>query len=94
MRSCALGEGSGCTNAAAGMLKEHPEDPCINRTFERVCDRGQDAWACTMFGNALVKRHDPSDRSRIKEVLGRSCKYGHDDAACRSAEAILRDLMQ
>ncbi|HEY3445366.1 MAG TPA: hypothetical protein VGK67_03335 [Myxococcales bacterium] len=92
LRACRLGFASGCTNAAAGRLLVH-EDACALRTFEKICERAGDPWACTMFGGALAKGDGVAkDPARAREVLAKSCSHGADDPACQGAEQILRSL--
>ncbi len=97
MRACSLGNASGCTNAAATREAAQmaagsnlAEDNCSRKTYEAICDRAADPWACTMFGVAMLRSKNP-DLARVQEVLGRSCKHG-SNPACSSAQAILKSL--
>jgi hypothetical protein len=94
LRSCRLGYASGCTNAAAGRLQEgRPMDPCSLRTFQEVCARASDPWACAMLGGALVQGQATSrDPDRARTVLAKACAVDQDDSACQAAKAILSGL--
>lgn len=92
MRACQLGEGSGCTNAAAGRIKKNGEmDDCSFKTFGLACDRASEPWACTMFGKELaigpISRRNPV---LARKVLARSCRNGTEDAACSAAGTVLK----
>lgn len=94
LRSCELGFASGCTNAAAGRLGQTSEmDGCSERTFERTCERASDPWACTMHGAALVRSGAAKrDAVRARAALDKACRGNQDDAACRAADALSKDL--
>jgi hypothetical protein len=94
LRSCRLGFASGCTNAAAGRLaRGRPMDECSLRTFQQICERVGDPWACAMFGAALARgdstRRDPA---RARTVLAKACHADQEDPACQAAKAILSSL--
>lgn len=94
LRSCRLGYASGCTNAAAGRLEgAHPMDECSLRTFQQICERAGDPWACTMYGSALEGGEaTPRDPARARAVLAKACQVDETDPACRAARAILSRL--
>jgi hypothetical protein len=93
VRSCRLGYASGCTNAAAGRLAKHSMDPCSLRTFEQICERAGDPWACTMFGGALAQGEGTSrDPAHARTVLAKACAGAQEDPACVAAQAILSKL--
>lgn len=94
VRSCRLGYASGCTNAAAGRLQGgRAMDPCSLRTFDQICERAGDPWACTMLGGALAQGEaTPRDPVRARTVLGKACRADETDPACRAAKAILSKL--
>ena len=74
LEACRLGFASGCTNGAAGRLLGAPMDDCSFRTFDAVCTRARDPWACTMFGRELL--HGVASRrdlGRVRAVLVDSC---------------------
>jgi len=99
LRACRLGYASACTNVAAtrdaarsvGGSAISP-DECSRRTFESVCDRAGDPWACAMFGKSLLEDKGPRDAVRIREVLGKSCKQSEDDPACKASNSMLGQL--
>ena len=94
VRSCRLGYASGCTNAAAGRLAgDRTMDQCSLRTFEQICERAGDPWACTMFGGALAQAEaTPRDPARARTVLAKACEADQTDPACAAAQSILRGL--
>ncbi len=94
LRSCRLGFASGCTNAAAGRLQRGaPMDRCSLQTFERICDRAGDPWACTMLGGALARAEPASrDQVRARAALVKACQPDPKDPACQTAKAILGTL--
>ncbi|MBI5543913.1 MAG: sel1 repeat family protein [Deltaproteobacteria bacterium] len=100
LRACRLGFASACTNVAAtresaAEATGNPSviDDCSVRTYEAVCQRASDPWACTMFGGALLKGvRGPREVERAREVLGKSCKHGRDDPACAAAASLLKEL--
>ena len=86
MRSCRLGVASGCTNRAAGMLKNDAEDEavqtCAFRTFEKACER-DDPWGCTMQAFHLIHGVGTEpDTAKARQVLEKSCRNGPEDEAC------------
>lgn len=102
LRACRLGVASGCTNAAALLAKDEQrgralpagvDRACAWETFDVVCERAQDPWACTMLGTGLVEgkqlRRDPA---RARAVLARSCRFGPSDPACQTARRLLQQL--
>jgi hypothetical protein len=94
LRSCRLGYASGCTNAAAGRLQGgRPMDQCSVLTFQRICERAGDPWACAMWGAALARgdstRRDPA---RARTALTKACHADEEDPACKAAKAILSKL--
>lgn len=96
-RACRLGIVSGCTNRAAGIMKESsPDDSkvkaCAARTFGVACQH-DDPWACTMRA-ALLSRGlgVAQDREEALKVLLKSCKYGPDDPACEYARRLRAEL--
>lgn len=92
-RSCRLGYASGCTNAAAGRLRDGRIDECGLRTFGRACEDAGDPWACTMFGRALLNgKAGNRDVERARKALGKSCLHGDVDPACAAAKEILAKL--
>ena len=97
-RSCKLGQASGCTNRAAGMLVEQsdalPAQQCAARTFEKTCAL-DDPWGCTMLGLHLSRGLGVAPNpKRALEVMRKSCKFGTDDPACSYAMRIRRDIEQ
>lgn len=90
MRSCRLGFASGCTNAAAGRLQgDRSMDECSLRTFEPICERASDPWACTMLGAALAQGNaTPRDPARARTVLAGACHADQEDPACQAAQSI------
>jgi TPR repeat protein len=93
LRSCRLGYASGCTNAAAGRLQGGPMDQCSLRTFQQICDRAGDPWACTMLGSALERGEATSrDPARARAALAKACHADQEDSACQAAKAILSRL--
>jgi TPR repeat protein len=96
LRACRLGNRSGCTNHAAWILMQKPHDAealaCATRTFERMC-ASEDPWACTMFGNSLLRGLGTSrDPKRALEVLPQGCRLGPDDAACQAAQKLMEEI--
>jgi hypothetical protein len=94
LRSCRLGYPSGCTNAAAGRAREGGSmDECSVRTFDQICERSGDAWACTMLGGALFRGLGTSaDPIRARKVLAKACLADQDDPACQAAKGVLAAL--
>jgi len=99
-RACKLGVVSGCTNRAAGMLKERPDDKntetCAANTFDQGC-KYDDPWACTMSALHLaLGKGVAKNRENALKALQKSCKYGPEDEACmagnRMKEALLGEL--
>ena len=94
LRACSLGLASACTNAAAGRKPDVAAvDECGFRTFEAVCERASDPWACTMLGMALLdgkpRRRQPA---RARQVLATACRLGEEDPACATAKGLLARL--
>ena len=89
LRACRLGNMSGCTNRAAGILTygsgEEEGLRCATRTFEKTCEAG-DPWGCTMLGLHLVRGIgiDP-DYERAQNVLRLACEVDETDPACAAA---------
>jgi hypothetical protein len=97
-RACLLGEPSGCTNRAAGMLyfdgDAREVRRCANRTFEKTCGF-DDSWGCTMYGRALheglgVRRDD----TRALEVLEKACveEVRDDERSCQAATGLIEQI--
>ena len=90
-RACASGFVSGCTNQAAGMDSGGGES-CAIRTYGLACDRN-DPWACTMIGFHLTRGIGvDKDHERARKALAKSCRFGDDDDACRSAKSLLKEI--
>jgi hypothetical protein len=93
LRSCRLGFPSGCTNAAAGRIKGGEMDACSLGTFDAICERAGDPWACTMLGAALAKGEaTPRDAARARTVLDKACQHDQRDPACRAARSVADTL--
>ena len=100
-RACELGVISGCTNRAAGMMRENHEKrlenleehfECPMRTFEKSCEL-RDPWGCTMKGLLLSRpKYAGKDIARAKKALFDSCRIDAEDEACKYAQAILRKI--
>ncbi|MFN3302623.1 MAG: hypothetical protein ACK44A_02780 [Roseateles sp.] len=97
-RSCQLGVVSGCTNKAAGLSLEKPDDEgnrvCAAQTYAKAC-AFDDAWACTMY--ALHLGHGigiQKDKALASQVLEKSCKHGPEDDACSSGMKLKSRLQQ
>lgn len=95
-RACQQGIVSGCTNRAAGMLSEHPNDQpvlaCAVETFAKAC-AVDDPWACTMYAFHLGRGIGVAQNKALAiQVLGKSCKYGDDDPACRYGMGLKAEL--
>lgn len=92
-RACALGNASACTNWAASL--EAPKTTnraCLRATFEATCERGRDAWGCTMFGYIVADENlDAALLVKLRGWLPTSCRYGADDPACQSMNALIAD---
>lgn len=96
LRACKLGYISGCTNRAARILNDHPNDDkflkCAADTFEKSCEK-DDPWGCTMFGDILFRGIiRPKDEEKALQVLAKSCKYGDADAACVKAKELIEEI--
>jgi hypothetical protein len=90
-RACASGFVSGCTNEAAGLDAGRGE-ACAIRTYGLACDHN-DPWACTMIGFHLTRGIGvDKDHERARKALAKSCRFGDDDDACRSAKSLLKEL--
>ncbi|MRV71847.1 sel1 repeat family protein [Duganella sp. FT92W] len=97
-RSCKLGIMSGCTNRAAGMLSDDPDNrtvqQCAAQTFAKVCDF-DDPWACSMYALHLSRGLGvPQNPGLALKVLEKSCKYGAEDPACIGGMKLKRALEQ
>jgi hypothetical protein len=96
-RACKLGLTSGCTNRAAGMLSEAPEDitvqTCAADTFSKAC-AFDDPWACTMYASHLTsgKGTQPNKELALK-VLSKSCKFGIEDEACKNGMRLKKAIL-
>lgn len=98
LRACRLGYVSGCTNRAARILNDYPNDAkslkCAADTFEKSCEK-DDPWGCTMFGTVLFQGISrPKDEEKALQVLSKSCKYGEEDAACVRAKELIEEIKQ
>ncbi|HMS41052.1 MAG TPA: hypothetical protein PKE69_12555 [Pyrinomonadaceae bacterium] len=96
LRACKLGVISGCTNRAARILNDKPDDDksvkCAVDTFEKTCDE-DDAWGCTMFGFSLyLGKGRPQDFEKALKVLPKGCKFGEEDPACQMANQIIDEI--
>jgi hypothetical protein len=85
-RACKLGITSGCTNRAAGMLNDAPNNlgtnECTTKTFAKGCTF-DDPWACTMYAYQLTQgRGVPKNKALALKALEKSCKFGVNDQAC------------
>ncbi len=96
-RSCILGEASGCTNRAAGMLNVRPKNPdvrqCAAQTFTRTCAL-EDAWGCTMRGSLLYAGIGVEKNAKLAlEALDKGCEYSDEThEACKSAERLKEQI--
>lgn len=92
-RACTLGNASACTNWAASL--EAPKTTnraCLRATFEATCERGRDAWGCTMFGYIVAEENlDAALLTKLHGWLPTSCRYGAEDPACQSMKALIAD---
>lgn len=96
-RSCRLGVVSGCTNRAAGMLEDRPNDSqlqaCAAATFAKSCSF-DDPWGCTMYAFHLSRGIGVAqDKKLALKMLEKSCIYGAEDTACTTGLQ-LRDAIQ
>jgi hypothetical protein len=89
-RACRLGGASGCTNAAAAPSLE--KTACAGRTFQAVCDRDGDPWACAMFAMGLMNAKGKPDVARARAAFTKSCARGLDDPACVAATRLSEKL--
>jgi hypothetical protein len=93
LRACSLGNASGCTNRAAGLLANEPDLPdgaaCAARTFEITC-RQHDPWGCTMFGRALATGEGvPMDVERALAILPLAGVEDETFDACTAARELM-----
>lgn len=91
-RACRLGIVSGCTNRAAGLLREKPEDEaaaaCAARTLTLGC-AADDPWACALHGlNLALGQGVAQDQPKALEMLRKACRKGLADEACVAANRI------
>jgi TPR repeat protein len=96
LRACKFGIISGCTNIAAARFNIDDTDSetvkCSIDTFEKTCERDE-PWGCTMFGMVLTHGTGrPQDLDKALKVLSKSCKYGDEDEACKSAKSIEQQI--
>ena len=97
-RACKLGVASGCTNRAAAMSAQAPQDMavqrCAVRTYSKTCAHNE-PWGCTMYALHLSRglgvKADPDLALRM---LARSCQYGKDDPACSNAMALKQEILE
>ena len=96
-RSCKLGVMSGCTNRAAGMLDDRPDDSkvqaCAVATFAKTCSF-DDPWGCNMYALQLSRGIGVAqNRELALRVLEKSCQYGAEDPACSSGMQLRREIL-
>lgn len=97
-RACKLGVVSGCTNRAAGILKQSQDDPhaqsCAAETFSKGCSLN-DPWACTMYALHLSRglgiKRDPN---LALKALDKSCKNGPEDDACKFGRGLQKQVLE
>ena len=93
LEGCRHGYASACTNGAAGRSSGKPSDECAAKTFDLVCQRAQDPWACTMLGLTLVRGSGlVRDLDRARWALARACADDPADPACTAANSIAAQL--
>lgn len=97
-RACKLGIMSGCTNRAAGMLADAPENRgvqrCAAQTFAKVCTF-DDPWACIMYARHLARGKGVAQNPELAlKVLEKSCNYGPDDPACDAGMRLKAEITQ
>lgn len=62
-------------------------EDCTTRTFEMTCRAG-DAWGCTMYGAALIKRGERG--AQVRGALEAACANTNErDPACVAARQLL-----
>lgn len=98
LRACKFGDASGCTNNAAGRLKNAEKNSeqldCIADSFEMSCEKN-DPWGCTMFASLLIRGEGVEvDLQKALKALSKSCKYGLDDPACKKAKELKEEISQ
>lgn len=96
LRACKLGVISGCTNRAARIMNDKPDDEktvkCAVDTFEKTCEK-DDPWGCAMFGFALyLGKGRPQDLEKALKILPKACKFGEIDEACQMANQIIDEI--
>jgi TPR repeat protein len=97
-QACRLGAASGCTNKAAGLMRDKHTDPsiqaCAAETFSKACAL-DDPWACTMYAFHLSRGMGTKrDKKLALQVLSKSCRYGPEDAACSRGMALKKRLLE
>lgn len=97
-RACKLGVVSGCTNRAAVMASQAPQDArvqrCAVRTFRKTCELDE-PWGCTWYALHLTRGIGvKADPEAALKVLRKSCKYGKEDPACQNAMALKAQILR
>jgi TPR repeat protein len=93
LRACELSIVSGCTNRAARMLEQYPDDKkiekCTADTFEKTCSL-EDPWGCNMYALALTagKGREINLEEALK-TAGKACKNGDEDTACQQSKKLV-----
>ena len=103
-RACYLGVAAGCTNRAAGIMREFDGDPlvegaddsglgCAHATFALSCEDG-DPWGCTMLGLTFAFGEGvEKDADRARAALARVCEGQSDQSEpCVAARDIRAKL--
>ena len=98
LRACSLGVPSGCTNRAAGIMKNTArtaqDERCARASFEKTCVAG-DPWGCAMFGALLG--HGVGGERDVERSLGmleRGCRLGPGGDACNYARRAEREIRE
>lgn len=94
-RACKLGIISGCTNRAAGLLRDMNDASatCSSSTFEKTCAL-DDPWGCTMYALSLWKGTGgiKVDLEKAKTAAKKSCKFNETDPACEAGKNIIEAI--
>lgn len=103
-QACAVGGAGGCTNRAAGIRNGgYPRDPfhavepgerdlCLLQTFHVTCSE-EDAWGCTMLGQAYEMGEGAAPNKKYARQFYRmACMIAPDFAACEMATERLEGL--
>jgi uncharacterized protein YegJ (DUF2314 family) len=95
-RGCALGNVSACTNWVARRVAANPDvghTACVSRSFDVICGRAKDPWACTMLAIGLSQNNAKENEQRIRELVAAACEAGDEHRACTEGRSLLNEYI-